>query len=593
MKHSYSTRILSRRLTACIALIALPLTASTTYAQGSGTVTPGGVQPHLEKRSLPTAPQQPAYDIPAVPDRPLNADDGDKVQVDRFRLEGAESIEDGKVSLLELNKVLEKIRKSRPDGFTIGQLQQVANEITQYYRQQGYILAQAFIPQQKITDNVVVISLLSGKLGQNTTSGNDYYSDELIQWHFEDLVGQAIEAGEIESALLSLNDIPGLEAYGVFKPGQHIGETELVIKTKREKPINFVVIADNYGVETTGNNRLIASLAWNNPTGNGDRLIVTALQTFDPDDSSYGAFSYEIPVFTPAISLGVAYNLNDYAISQALDIPDTEGDTEAASIYGSYSFVRSRSLNMSATLDFSRKKANVEFKDFDFDLGEDNLSVVSGEFDFDSVDTLIGAAITEGSFSVHKGLADFAGAMDSNGDNNSLRQGGSGEYAGGDFLKYAFDLTRLQLINGSNSLLIRLEGQYSDDLLTSIEQYSMGGPNSVRAYPVSEYVRDKALFASLEWVINAPGFSDKPAFAGRNWGEVFQVSFFVDYAEGRQNDPRSFENKEENISGAGIGLELNLSEAFFIRFEAATPLSDQDASNGDNPQYWLSAGFEI
>ena len=121
----------------------------------------------------------------------------------------------------------------------------------------------------------------------------------------------------------------------------------------------------------------------------------------------------------------------------------------------------------------------------------------------------------------------------------------------------------------------------------------MGGPNSVRAYPVSEYVRDKALFASLEWVINAPGFSDKPAFAGRNWGEVFQVSFFVDYAEGRQNDPRSFENKEENISGAGIGLELNLSEAFFIRFEAAIPLSDQDASNGDNPQYWLSAGFEI
>jgi hemolysin activation/secretion protein len=122
----------------------------------------------------------------------------------------------------------------------------------------------------------------------------------------------------------------------------------------------------------------------------------------------------------------------------------------------------------------------------------------------------------------------------------------------------------------------------------------MGGPNSVRAYPVSEYIRDKAIFISTEWIISAPNFTEEPGFfGGRRWNEVVKLSVFLDYAKGQKNDPNDFEKKEENISGAGAGLEFKFTETSFLKMEAAVPISNQDASNGDNTQLWFSAGFEF
>ncbi|ARN73243.1 hypothetical protein BST96_03440 [Oceanicoccus sagamiensis] len=121
----------------------------------------------------------------------------------------------------------------------------------------------------------------------------------------------------------------------------------------------------------------------------------------------------------------------------------------------------------------------------------------------------------------------------------------------------------------------------------------MGGPNSVRAYPISEFIRDKAVFTSAEWVINAPGFADKPAFAGRNWGEILQVSIFVDYAKGELNNPVALADPDVELSGAGISLDFRLTDTFFARLDVASPIGSRDASNGDDPQYWITSGFNF
>lgn len=585
MKHWYSKLSLTRKCFPLLTLVPF-LMAGNLYAQGSCAVNPDDEQFGSNKHSTHSATEQ----IPVVSERPLDAADGPRLNVARFKVEGTDAFPSQGVDLTTLNSMLEDICQSQPEGFTVGELQQVANQVTQYYRQQGFMLAQAFVPAQTIENNTIVLRVLPGKLGLTTPDGNNYYSNELLNWHFEHLAGKAVQAKSIETALLRLNDTPGMEAAGIFRPGQNVGETELVLKAKTEKPMDFVVIADNHGSETTGTDRLIGSLNWNNPTGHGDQMTISALQTFDPDDSTYGSFSYKLPIFLPALSVGLSYSTNSYAIGQS-SAGLINGESEIASLFTSYSFIRSRTLNISGRLDFSRKWAEVEFQDFDLIWGKDNLSVFSTSLNFDLIDGILGGGITEGSLTLDKGLADFAGSMDSHGDNHSLRKGESGEYAGGDFNKFSFDVTRMQLINPSNTVLLQLKGQYSDDLLPSVERFATGGANSVRAYPASEYIYDKAIFTSIEWIINAPGFSNKPAFAGRNWGEVFQLSLFVDYAKGTDNGLS--DNKSASISGAGIGLALNLTDTFFIRADIATPISHQDASNGDNPQYWLSTGFKF
>lgn len=574
-------------LTISSILVASPLPS---FAQGAGAVSPGAVKPQLERRSLPTEQKTPSVSIPALPDRPLGIDEGPTVVVKHFKLQGVDDLPQR-----GLSQLLQQQLVDHKQGFTIGQLQQTANLVTQLYRQQGFILAQAYIPQQDIKGDAVIIQVLSGKLGQLSSRSSKRYSDELLMSTFVSSKGKTVNALTTENALLSINDLPGLDVAGIFRPGKNIGETELVLNVNEEIPFEFSLAADNHGVETTGRQRIFGHAKWNNPTGHGDQIIVTALQTFDPSDSAYGAIGYEIPLATPHWIVGANLNTNDYVIAQSVSqqIPlKTDGESQTASIYSRYQFHRSREFNLSATVDFSRKWAEVEATDFKQKLGEDNLSVFSGVLNFDSINTQH-RAINKGSVSYSHGLAGFAGSMASNASsltdgNNSL---GAAE---ADFQKLNLNLTRLQAITQGHNLLIRLQAQHSDDTLSSLERFSMGGPNSVRAYPVSEYIRDKGVFTSLAWVMSAPGFSSKPAFAGRNWGEVFRVSLFADYAAGKLN--RTFNgslDKKVEISGAGIGLELNLTDRFFIRAEAAKALSSREDSRGDDSQYWLSAGFNI
>ncbi len=590
-------RTLISSFTAGVAGILLTLSPlSQAQNQGFGTVTPGGVQPDLERRKAPEETEKPDYDIPPVPERPLMRDQGPRIQVKRFRLEGIEDIPETDIDHVKVAALVEKIRSNNPDGFTIGELQTVADQVTRYYRQQGLILALAIVPEQDIEDGVVTISVLSGELGQLSAANNKRYSEDVLLRPLRDLEGKPVQVGQIESALLRVNDLPGLEVAGIFRPGENVGETELVLNTRQEKAFDFAAYADNYGVETTGRQRLIGSVGWNNPLGIGDRLEVSALQTFDPEDSTYGQFKYEAPFFSPEYLFGIAHSRNDYAIaqSQAQGIAATDGDTRISSLYWHYLHTRGRRLNITGVLDLSTKQAEVELEDFNLVLGEDQLTVLTAGVEVDSVDSIWGGGINEFSAYYHRGIPDFLGSMERDSDPDALRRDDNGEPIGGDFQKLSFKARRLQLIDDSNLLLLRFRGQYTEDLLSSIEQFPMGGPRSVRAYPVSEYIRDNGFFTSAEWIINAPGFSNKPAFNGRTWGEVLSVSLFVDYAYGHSDEGLvASQDRDQDIGGVGIGLEFTPAEQLFFKLEAATPTSGEEPSNDDDPQFWVSAGWDF
>src|SRR5690606_11929202 len=108
--------------------------------------------------------------------------------------------------------------------------------------------------------------------------------------------------------------------------------------------------------------------------------------------------------------------------------------------------------------------------------------------------------------------------------------------AGSDFLKLTFGYSWLKSLTVNQTLFARVNGQYSEDLLTNLEQFSIGGPANVRAIPSSQFLADSGAFASVEWGIRAPGFADVPAFANRSWGELLRFTVFYDFAYGRYSD---------------------------------------------------------
>ncbi len=90
--------------------------------------------------------------------------------------------------------------------------------------------------------------------------------------------------------------------------------------------------------------------------------------------------------------------------------------------------------------------------------------------------------------------------------------------------------TRLQGLTATQRLQLRFNGQYSDDTLTPLEQFSLGGPTSVRAFPLGAALGDRGFDSGLEYQVDAPGFATAASpFGGRAWGQLLTASVFYDY----------------------------------------------------------------
>ncbi len=558
-----------------------------------GAATPGGVLPNLTAPETAAPPSDNvSYPIPPVVERPLATDEGPKVKVRTFVLDGVLDHPKQGISKQAVQALVDSAKPKHPDGFTIGQLQEVANEITQYYRKAGFILAQAFVPVQDVKNGVVTLQLLEGKLGAIKSEGNKRYSSKVLARPYERLLGQAVTKSNLESAVLDMTDYPGLNAFAVLQPGSKVGETNLLLKVQKEKPYDFSVGLDNYGTEYIGNYRMLLTGSINNPTNSGDRLTGSLLNSSKPNNTVYGDVAYERPVFTPDYTASFDVSHNQFDIGSVLASQGISGTSTIAIAALKRNFVRSRDLNTYLTLDFSSKRDDLVTPGVA--TQHDKLSVLGLEGSFNSIDKRFNG-INTGVLRFSHGLNNVLGSMGSN-DSNSTRVGGTpGTFASGDFNKVVAYYSRWQSLFKNQALLFRFSGQHSGDLLTSLEQYQMGGPDNVRAYPVSEYLRDNAVFTSLEYVVNAPGFADKPAFKNRTWGELLQFSVFVDSSKGWDNNPLTSDTVGSvRISGAGVGAQFTLPGQFLARTSLAKPIgSGPSPSNGKDPQFFFSLSYDF
>jgi hemolysin activation/secretion protein len=546
---------------------------------------PGISQPRIDQWNLRAQENEELY-IPPNADRPLGEDAGPRIQVTSIDLDIDAQL--GSRIDAELGARLDSILSSRlsayrAEGVTIGRLENIASEITAALRESGLILAWAYLPEQSVQDNKVRISVLPGRLNAVRTDGNNRYSANKLVGPFSNLLGAPVQRTEIENSIMQVRNFPGLSTSAVFSPGEQVGTRQLTLRVS-EDPFDMSVVADNHGTESTGENRLRTEMLWYNPFGIGDMITINALQTFNPTENLYGGITYDTPFFRDDLTLTLAYTHNAFEVAEGIAAgagvgnQNIAGDTDIGWIGLSKNLRLTRLSRMDLGVDLAVKNAILE------NLGsetEDNLTVASAYFTAEAVDGIGAGGINQFELRYEKGIADFLGSMDESGDGGqSTRSGFSGQNAGGDFDKIVMRYQRLQRISSRNTLLIRAEGQATDDILTSLEQFVVGGPNSVRAYPIAEYLGDEGAFASLEWSVE---LSD-------NGNRSFSLSLFGDYAYAKLNDPFPNELADTDLAGYGIGLSFsNISDSgnqFAFRLNVATPATSTDPSDGDDPQFY-------
>ena len=456
----------------------------------------------------------------------------------------------------------------KPLGFTISMFEQVANTISRYYRQKGFFLARAYIPEQTVKDGIVRLDVIESFLDQVVFDGNKVYSDEQLREPLKQLLNKPIFKDDIEQALFTLDDYPGVQLSSIFGPGSKPGSAAMLVKVRDEKSSAFVSF-DNYGSTFTGENRLRLHYDFNNLFGQADRFSFNLLATMSPQNGLYGDISYSQPIINPKYRVGGGLSINQFEVGQELADLGITGESTILNGFISRQFVRSRSDNFAMAADLSLK--NATSKVIDTVAAEDKLTVFRFDAIYAGVDRWLTPAQHSASVSLSIGLADFLGSMDSNGDGLSGRRGGSQQRAGGDFTKLFVSYTRSQPLFELQSLLFRFRAQFTSDLLTAIEQFSLGGPDTVRAYPVAEALVDEAMFTSVEWIAYA-----SPEIT-QTWFNKLQLSVFYDYAKGSKNDPLVNEVPEVTLAGFGFSVQASPFNVINARVDLAF------AAGGDKP----------
>ncbi len=563
-------------------------------------IKPGAMEPRRSLKRPEFFVEPGGLELPEQSSPPEPDETGPRFRISGVRLKGALEDEDSGITL----QVLDDIVSDHIDGsetMSLEQLRNIAADLTRFYRSRGYVLAQAFVPRQTVESGMVVIQIIPGLLGDVAPAKNKKYSTDTLRKPFRGLFDNPVIQHELETALLVVRDFPGLAASGVFTRGTKPGAANLKLLVEAEDRHEFFLNLDDYGSKFLGQYRARVDWVWNNPLGKADRLSIAGLHTVDPDNSLYGALDYTIPWFpgewrTPLV-LGLGVSHNEFDVGNQLEALGLNGTTKKAGLFLSRDFKRSRMMDLTGTLLFDRKHATTRREQRQ--LSQDDLSVFAGSLSLRAQDGAIfrQAGVTRASMDWSRGVGDFAGSMSAHGDPDSSRVGASGTKAGGDFDKVNLQLDRLQRLGDRFSMLLRLNGQWSDDLLVSLEQFPIGGPDSVRAFPLSTFLMDSGYFASAELAFDPPSdpYRTKSSFLGRLWRDSFRFSVFVDYGEGEINEPLASDFEDVSMGGAGLGLRLNFTDRFQLLFSAARPFGTRPPGfeQEDSTQYYLAMSLRL
>lgn len=453
-------------------------------------------------------------------------------------------------------------------------LRNLAAKITAHYVKNGFFAASAFLPAQEIRNNAVTIAVSEGAYGQIVVRNQSTLSDTVPKRLLAGLnSGDPILADPLESRLLLLSDIPGVNVQSTLVPGTAPGSSDLIVDITPGQRISGSIDADNAGNRYTGEYRLGSTINLNNPLGLGDVASLRAVTS--GSGLNYLRASYQVP-FGRA-TLGVSYSTLEYELGREFAPLRAHGEADVASIYGIYTLVRSRQTNLYAQLRYDAKTFQDRIDSIPM-VTDRRVGVVTASLYGDHRDRLGGGGLNTFSLGLSAGELDIQTPAARQHDAATARSHGH-------FNKLAFSAARLQRVTDAVSLFAGISGQVASKNLDPSEKMTLGGMNGVRAFPQGEAPGDQGYLINLEARLLLPRFSEQQT------GQVLLLGF-VDHGSVRTNkNPWTTGPNERYLSAAGVGLVWADPNKFLVRAYYARKLGNERALSAPDKsgRFWIQA----
>ncbi|WP_020176366.1 ShlB/FhaC/HecB family hemolysin secretion/activation protein [Methyloferula stellata] len=335
----------------CGALQATLLAADSAQAQ---TAPGGGIGNAVRttEQSRQAAPQ-PAVGVPVLPQLTeplLRLKDKETLFVRRFEFIGPP----GLVDEAAVQAILGPYENRK---LTLAQIYAAADEITTLYRNQGYMVAKAYVPAQDARRGVLKIKLIPGQLGTVTVNNASLVRTEFLQGVIDHAIAGStyIRKDELERAMLLVNDLPGAGTPHIaIEPGRQPETSNFLFDVPEGRRINGYLLGDNYGSPWTGRDRLSAGLDLNSPLGYGDRLSGYGIVS-EKTHLANGRIAYSFPLGYDGIRGEIAGFHTTYTLGGKFAGLDATGIANGGSATVSYAIKRTREDSIYVSANFTYK----------------------------------------------------------------------------------------------------------------------------------------------------------------------------------------------------------------------------------------------
>jgi hemolysin activation/secretion protein len=402
--------------------------------------------------------------------------------------------------------------------------------MTLLYVKHGYSTSGALVPDQAITDGVLTLQIIEGRLSRINVEGNYWFWSSYFTSRLQRDAGPPVNVHALQQRLQLFQTDPRIERINAdLRPGETRGQSALNVRVAERRPIKAWVEYNNFSAPGVGSNRVMGTIVDENLLGFGDRVSVQYGQSFGTDSNARGSginpnlnVNYVIP-FTPYdTTFAVDYRRTDFTvIDSAVKALDIDGKFESIGLTFRQPVFRTLSQEFALSLSGQSESFRTSLlgNPFEFQSGSTNgLSQVSAlrfaqEYVHRTQDQVI-SALSRMSF----GLPVLGATVNSGPDQ-----------ATGEFFSWLGQTQLVRRLNPTRvTLLARADLQLSNKHLFLMEQMAVGGRYSVRGYREFTQLGDNAFLGSLETRI--------PVYTTAVGEELLYLVPFFDYGRAWNSD---------------------------------------------------------
>ncbi len=449
---------------------------------------------------------------------------------------------------------------------TPADLEEIRRRFTRLYIDRGFINSGAVLPNQNIVNGVVTYRFVEGRITDINVAGTSHFRPE----YFSSRLARASEAPfnitDLEQEQQILLQDPLIRRLNIqILPGLVPGEARLDADVSEASRYSlFAQVADDQS-PTVGEIRgqLQGSLA--NIVGVGDLLTANYGRSGALNDGFVG---YSVPIASDDTRFSLRFDKNgNVVVTPALVPLDISSSYSSVGVGLSRPFYRTAEQNLTLGVSLERREEQTFLlgMPFDFEAGSKNgyTNVTALRFSQSWLDRNAEHALAlRSTFSV--GLGAFgATVVDTTLPSSRFFVWlGQGQY--------------VQRIWNDIEGVVRADLQLSDRPLFQIEQFALGGIDTVRGYREYLTVTDDAVLASAE--LHVPiGKLRLPYLARTDGDGLVQLVPFYDFGQGwNVGRPTPF---PPNISGVGAGLRWYLGAGITAEFYYGHALRNVSVGN--------------